>query len=84
MKPYKVKFILDDKIDDHFYFESIEKPFKGEIFTLQDTTGKLVDIKITEMTKYLIKKEDYRAEVEYICKVEEHKASNSSIGFNKS
>lgn len=82
MKPYKVKFILDEKTGRHAYAESNDKPLKGEVFTLKESTGKLKDIKITEVNKYLIAAENDTAIIEYWCIVEEYKAGANTIGFS--
>jgi hypothetical protein len=83
MIPYRIKFILDDKTKDEFLFDSNEKPFKGELHTIQDVNGKLWEAKITEVSKFVIRSQSSEATVEYRCKVEKHEPTATVIGFGK-
>jgi hypothetical protein len=83
MIPYKVIFIPDAKVKDEIHFESNEKPFKGEIYTIKDMNGKLWEARVTEVTKMIVRGKDSEAAVEYTCKVEKHEAAGSVIGFGK-
>jgi hypothetical protein len=83
MKSYKIRFIVDSKAGNYFDLESNEKPVKGELFTIEEANGKLLNIKITEVTKFVIVKSEHEAEIEYRCGVEEYKEQGRSIGFYK-
>jgi hypothetical protein len=83
MIPYKVIFISDAQIKDEIHFESNEKPFKGEVYTIKDANGKLWDARITEVTKMIVRSKNQEATVEYRCKVEKHEEAGSIIGFGK-
>jgi hypothetical protein len=83
MIPYNVIFILDEKAKEHIHFESNEKPVKGEIYTIQDSGGKLWDAKVTEVAKFIIRSKDTQATIEYRCKVEKHETTVPTIGFGK-
>lgn len=83
MIPYKIKFILNDKEEDALHFESNEKPFKGELQTIEDADGKLWEAKIIEVTKVIIRTKKTEATIEFRCKVEKHEAATNVIGFGK-
>jgi hypothetical protein len=82
MTPYRIKF-LNEKTKSEINFESNEKPVKGEVYSIQDISGKLWDAKVTEVTKYVIQGNGSQASLEYRCKIEEHEASGAVIGFGK-
>jgi hypothetical protein len=83
MIPFKIIFILNEKTNDQLLFESMEKPVKGEIFSIQDADGKLWEAKITDVTKFVVRSKDKSASLEYRCKVEKHEADKHVIGFGK-
>jgi hypothetical protein len=83
MIPYKITFIPDQKAKDEIRFESNEKPFKGEVYTIQDADGKVWEAKITEVTKLIARSKNTEAVLEYKCKVERHEATATVIGFGK-
>jgi hypothetical protein len=83
MIPFKVIFIVNEKTKDQLHFESVEKPAKGEIFSIQDADGTLWDAKIMEVTKFIVRSKDQKAVLEYRCKVEKHEADKHIIGFGK-
>jgi hypothetical protein len=83
MIPYKVVLIPDAETKNEIHFESNEKPFKGEVYTIKDVNGKLWDARITEVTKMVVRNKNPEAEIEYRCKVEKHEATGSVIGFGK-
>ncbi len=82
MHTYHVKFIIDEKTGNQFNFVSNEKPFKGEVYTLQEPDGKLWDAKVTDVKKIILRNNE-EATIEYRCQVEENKAAQV-IGFSKS
>jgi hypothetical protein len=83
MLPYLVKFTLNNQIEDHINFQSNEKPFKGEVYTIQDTDGKLWDARVTEVTKFIVRTKNSEGVIQYQCKVEKHEVTASAIGFGK-
>jgi hypothetical protein len=83
MHTYNIKFIIDENAKNEFDFISNEKPFKGEVYTIEETNGKLWDVKVSEVKKIIIRKQKGEAIIEYRCNVEENKTANV-IGFGKS
>lgn len=83
MIPYKIKLILDDKNATEIQFESNEKPIKGDIYTIEEANGKVGEVKLTEVNKFIIKSKTSNATLEYRCKTEKHEATANVIGFGK-
>jgi hypothetical protein len=83
MIPYKVIFISDAHAKNEIHFESNEKPFKSEVYTIKDNDGKLWEARITEVTKMVVRGKDSEGVIEYRCQVEKHEAATSVIGFGK-
>lgn len=83
MIPYKTTFVIDDKLKEAIHFESNEKPFKGEVYTIENADGKLWEAKVTEVTKIIIRNKSAEGSIEYRCKIEKHEPTLNSIGFGK-
>jgi hypothetical protein len=83
MIPYKVRFILDDKSKESISFDANEKPIKGEVYTIQDTSGKVWDARVTDVVKFVVMEKTAQALIEYRCKVEKHEETSTTIGFGK-
>jgi hypothetical protein len=83
MIPYKIRFIFDDQPKNDIQFESNEKPFKGEVQTIQEVDGKLWEAKITEVSKFVVRSKNSEASIEYRCKMEKHESTATVIGFGK-
>jgi hypothetical protein len=81
MISYKIKFILTEQSDSNLYFESNEKPFKGDVFKVQEKEGTPVPYKIIEVTKVIVSGGSPSATLEYHCVVEKDELKGNSIGF---
>jgi hypothetical protein len=80
MIPYTIKFILGK---DEMRFESNEKPFKGELYTIQNADTTLVEVRVKDVTKIIARTKGSSATIEYHCVVEKHEESVNVIGFGK-
>lgn len=83
MIPYKIAFIIDEKTNEAIHFESNEKPFKSEVYTIQDADGKQREAKITEVVKIIIRSKTAESSIEYRCGIERHQPTSQVIGFGK-
>lgn len=83
MTPFIITFLPDSKENESFTFESNEKPFKGELYSIIDSAGKTSEAKITEVSKVVIRKGQHEATLVYQCKIEKHEANPAVIGFGK-
>jgi hypothetical protein len=84
MIPYQVKFLINEnKKEQTISFQTNEKPVKGEIYTIEQPDHSKTEVKITEVTKVIIRNDALTAFIEYRCKTEKHEEATTVIGFGK-
>lgn len=83
MIPFHIVLLSDEKPDEKFIFETNEKPFKGDTFILHKQDGSVAEVKIIEVNKVIVQKDNTKAILEYHCKTELHEQKSNAIGFGK-